>query len=943
MADVTQNLVIVESPAKARTIAKYLGPGYVVKSSVGHIRDLSRGGAKKASSATKAKAAKKSPKKTPQKRLAEKLSVDPYNGWKARYEIVSGKEKVLKELKNYAKKSKVIYLATDLDREGEAIAWHLKEALGGSDHMYKRVMFSEITRQALKKAFDRPTDLNMDRVRAQQTRRFLDRVVGFMVSPLLWAKVARGLSAGRVQSVAVRLIVEREKDIKSFLPEEYWQMDVSFEGKADLRAKVAKHQGAAYRPGSKKESDAHRKALVGAEAVVSKREDKAKPTKPSAPFITSTLQQAASQRLGFTVKKTMVVAQKLYESGLISYMRTDSTHLSDEALEGSRQCIKELYGDSYLPAEAQRYRSKQNAQEAHEAIRPSDFTKTPQSLFGSLEKDQRSLYDLIWKRCVASQMLPAIYDTTSVVLDCGDYQLRLSGRTLRFDGYQRLLPPLTSEANQSKGEEVAAALLASFKEGERSKIEKVFPHQHFTKPPPRFTEGRLVAELEKRGIGRPSTYASIISTIQDRGYVKAEQKKFYALKMGEVVTFKLQESFNDLMDFGFTAKMEQKLDDIASGRLSWQETLDQFFAEFTTDLDRAKEHMPSLAPTSTEISCPNCIAPMLLVTSTQGVFLSCSQRLANKKKAKAKTDSSVTEPSADKESSAQKEPSAHKKTASEEASGGCTKVLGLYSSQDFEDLSTDKAQKKKAKLSAEELQLLELRSRRRCHLCSSVMDSYVVDEKRKLHVCSQNPHCPGTSVEEGVFKLKGYDGPVIICDRCGADMQLKNGRFGKYFACTVCDNTRKLLKNGEVQPPKAEPVHMPELRCVKSKGYFILRDGAAGIFLASSAFPKSKETRKPKVVELVDHREELDPKYRYLADAPQQDPEGYDFLVKFSRINKEHYLASEEPTPEKKAMRSASKTTKWRAYYKKGKWELEKHDWAAKRSSRRKKPRVSSS
>ena len=613
-----KSLVIVESPAKIKTISKILdkvsaesGDEYVVKSSIGHIRDLSKGGTKgaKAKKGTSA-AGKAKVIKTPEERLAEKLSVDPYNNWKAKFDIVSGKEKTLKELKSFARQSDVIYLATDLDREGEAIAWHLREALGGDEQSYRRVIFSEITESALRRAFSEPTELNMDRVRAQQTRRYLDRVVGFMVSPLLWNKVCRGLSAGRVQSVAVRLIVEREKEIKAFLSEEYWQMEVGFKGHADLRAKVTKFSGKAYRPVTLAQSREHERALTGARGCVTEREEKQKSTKPSAPFITSTLQQAGAQRLGFSVKKTMRAAQKLYEAGYITYMRTDSTHLSDEALSKSRDEISRRFGPPYLPSQPQRYRSKGNAQEAHEAIRPSDFSRAPSDLPPSVEKDQKSVYDLIWRRALACQMTPAVYDTISVVIMCGDYQIRKLGRTLRFDGFQRVLPSTTSEADRQKSAQTSA-LLEALGENDSVEIAQCWPQQHFTKPPPRYTEASLVAELEKRGIGRPSTYASIISTIQDRGYVKSEARRFFALKMGEVVTAKLSESFVDLMDYGFTAKMEEKLDDIASGRLGWQETLNGFYGEFKATLDHAQDHMSTLTPTPTEMKCPSCEAPMV--------------------------------------------------------------------------------------------------------------------------------------------------------------------------------------------------------------------------------------------------------------------------------------------------------------------------------------------
>lgn len=873
----SKSLVIVESPAKAKTINKYLGKEFVVKSSVGHIRDLpvSGTGSSTTDPSERAKEAAKTRKLSPEDKAAHKakkarqqlitrMGVDPENGWKARYEILPGKEKVVAELKKLAKSADTIYLATDLDREGEAIAWHLQEAIGGDESRYRRVVFNEITNKAIKEAFAQPGELDMRYVEAQQARRFLDRVVGFMVSPLLWSKVARGLSAGRVQSVAVRLIVEREREIRSFVPEEYWELfaDTTTTGKAALRLQVAKQAGTNFRPSSEAQTKAAEQALREATLVVAGREDKPTSSKPKPPLITSTLQQAASTRLGFGVKKTMMMAQRLYEAGYITYMRTDSTHLSADALSMCRDYILDSFGDKYLPENPIQYSSRDGAQEAHEAIRPTEVKTSPTQLSG-MERDAERLYALIWAHFVACQMPPARYLSSLITVQAGEFELRTKGRIMQFDGYLKVLP--------SKEEDV---ILPDVAKGETLTLEKLDPKQHFTKPAPRYTEASLVKELEKRGIGRPSTYAAIISTIQDRGYVKVENRRFYAQKVGDIVAERLQESFSDLMDYDFTAKMEDSLDKVASGEKDWKALLDDFYEGFSAQLERASsadaEGMRANNPTDTDIPCPQCGRPMQIRTASTGVFLGCSGYALPPKER-------------------------------------CKSTLNLTPGE--EAIRTDSEEE------AEAAENKLLRSRRRCRLCNTSMDSYLIDEKRKLHVCGNNPDCSGYEVEEGTFKIKGYDGPVIQCEKCGSDMQLKTGRFGKYFACTGedCKNTRKLLRNGEAAPPKMDPVPMPELACQKVDDHYVLRDGAAGLFLAASKFPKNRETRAPLVAEILPHKDEIDPKYHYLLEGPVADPDGNPAVIRFSRKAKEHYLLTEVD----------KKPTGWKAFYQNGKWVVE--------------------
>lgn len=887
----SKSLVIVESPAKAKTINKYLGSDYVVKSSVGHIRDLPTSGSgkpvdPKARAAAAAVTRKMAPeakvaykKKKAKQQLVARMGINPEKEWEANYQILPGKEKVVSELQKLAKNADHIYLATDLDREGEAIAWHLKEAIGGDPERYKRVVFNEITKRAITDAFSEPGELDMRYVEAQQARRFLDRVVGFMVSPLLWAKVARGLSAGRVQSVAVRLVVEREREIRAFIPDEYWEVfaDLATAKKEKLRCQVVRQDGKNFRPDNKADTDAALSVLENASYEVLKRDDRPTSSKPKPPLITSTLQQAASTRLGFGVKKTMLMAQRLYEAGYITYMRTDSTHLSSDSVAQCRNFIEKNFGEQYLPENPIRYSSKDGAQEAHEAIRPSDVKMAAEKLMG-MEPDAVRLYSLIWQYFVACQMPPAKYLSSSVTIKAAEFELRVKGRIMQFDGYLRVMP--------SKEEDV---VLPNLEVGNAMKLEKLDPFQNFTKPPARFTEASLVKELEKKGIGRPSTYASIISTIQDRGYVRVESKRFYALKMGDIVAERLQESFGDLMDYDFTAKMEESLDAVASGDTKWKSLLNEFYEGFTDQLAIAESEeggMRTNAPSETDIQCPTCGRNMQIRTASTGVFLGCSG-YALPPKERCKTTINLT--------------------------------------PGDEAIRTDNAEE------AEKQENILLRHKRRCAICNTAMDAYLIDEKRKLHVCGNNPDCAGFEVEQGEFKIKGYDGPVLECDKCGSEMQLKTGRFGKYFGCTSddCKNTRKLLRNGEAAPPKMDPVQMPELQCETVDDHYVLRDGASGLFLAASKFPKNRETRAPYVAEILPHKDEIDPKYEFLFSAPVEDDDGNNTLIRFSRKTKEVYVQSEID----------KKATGWKAFYEGGKWVVTKPDKkaAAKKKSTAKK------
>ena len=879
-----KSLVIVESPAKAKTINRYLGDDFIVKSSVGHIRDLPTGGNRVPSDPKdRAKQAALTRKMSPEDKIVHRekkaksqliksMGIDPDNNWKADYATLPGKEKVVAELKKLAKNADTVYLATDMDREGEAIAWHLTEVIGGDESRYKRVVFNEITKKAIRKAFEAPGELNKDRVDAQQARRFLDRVVGFMVSPLLWEKVGRGLSAGRVQSVALKLVVEREREIRAFVPEEYWTVQADLEGSASsdvdqddvkIRFDVKRHQGKAFRPTSKVEADTSLSALREADYAVSKREDKPTKSKPSAPFITSTLQQAASTRLGFGVKKTMMMAQRLYEGGYITYMRTDSANLSEDAVIACRDYIELRHGAKYLPDVAITYSSKSGAQDAHEAIRPSNVDIAPGSL-SEMDVDAQRLYQLIWQQFVACQMTNAEFTSTTITVGAGDYELTVKGRVTRFDGHLAVMP-----ANRKGDDDIE---LPDLQKGDPMKMLALIPQQHFTKPTARFSEAALVRELEKRGVGRPSTYASIISTIQDRGYVRIENKRIFAEKIGDIVADRLSESFTDLMDYGFTASMEEQLDQVAEGKLKWKSLLNRFYKDFSAKVLTAKDSeggMRPNKPSETEIECKQCDRPMMIRTAGTGVFMSCSGYALPPKER-------------------------------------CKHTVNLTAGDEAVNIEED-----------DEAESKSLLHKHRCKLCNTSMDSYLIDETRKLHVCGNNPDCVGHEIEIGQYVIKGYEGPVLDCDKCSSEMQLKTGRFGKYFGCTgensegePCKNTRKLLRSGQAAPPKADPIAMPELRCIKVDDHYILRDGASGIFLAASQFPRHRETRAPTVNELLPYKERIDEKYQFLLIAPSADPEGNESVVRYSRKTKEQYVRSE----------SDGKPTGWSAFYVNGKW-----------------------
>lgn len=601
MAD---SLVIVESPSKAKTIGKYLGSKFIVKASMGHVRDLPK----------------------------SQIGVEVENDFNPKYITIRGKGSVLKELKDARKKVKKVYLAADPDREGEAIAWHLAHALELDDTEDCRVVFNEITKQAVKDAFKTPRKINMDLVNAQQARRILDRLVGYKISPLLWKKVKKGLSAGRVQSVAVKIILDRENEINDFIPEEYWSITAKLTADGSpFEAKFHQLNGVKTELGSEAEVQAVLKQIEGAPFTVKEVKEKERSRNPSAPFTTSSLQQEAARKLNFRASKTMSVAQQLYEGvdlgkegtvGLITYMRTDSTRIAASAQEEAKDYIISKYGDAFVPETPRNYAKKAaNAQDAHEAIRPTSILRDPDSIKSFMSRDQFRLYKLVWERFVASQMSSAILDTLSVDIAVGDATFRAAGSKVRFQGFMKVYV----EGNDD-GTTEEDRLLPPLKSGDVLEKQEIEPKQHFTQPPPRYTEARLVRTLEELGIGRPSTYAPTLETIQKRGYVAIEEKKFMPTELGELVIEQMEEFFPEILDVEFTANMEGDLDHVEEGTEDWVKVLAEFYESFEKRLEFAEEEMKEIEiedEVSDEI-CEKCGKPMVYKLGRFGKFLACS-------------------------------------------------------------------------------------------------------------------------------------------------------------------------------------------------------------------------------------------------------------------------------------------------------------------------------
>ncbi|MCC6405669.1 MAG: type I DNA topoisomerase, partial [Planctomycetes bacterium] len=764
-----KSLVIVESPAKAKTINKYLGKSFVVRASMGHIRDLPKG----------------------------KFGIDMEHGFEPQYTAIRGKAKVIAELKRIAGAAKAVYLAPDMDREGEAIAWHLREALELDESKTFRVVFNEITKNAILEAFEKPGKLDMDKVDAQQARRVLDRIMGYKLSPLLWKKVAKGLSAGRVQSVAVRLIVEREREIRAFVKEEYWRVTAYFTIDGQTFQAELKRIGETRIDKNLDQKTAQElvQKIGGSPLALSELEDKPKSRPPTPPFTTSQLQQKAATMLRYSAKKTMMVAQRLYEGveipgegsvGLITYMRTDSTRVSDDALKDVRSLIGSEFGAAYLPDKPNVFRTKsKGAQEAHEAIRPTDVKRTPAALQGALTEEQYKLYKLIWDKFVSSQMKPGLATITTAAFTFGDARFVAQGEVEVFDGCTRVfgaaaVRPPTAKEGEEGGEHGHQALPKSLKVGEQYTPKKIDPTQHWTQPPPRYSEATLVKELEKKGIGRPSTYAAIISTIQDRGYVLSEQRKFSATELGEIVIDLLVAHFGDVINTDFTASMELKLDEVEGGRRIWRDVVKNFNDVFMSDLGKAEDAMKNWKrePTLSDKLCDKCGAPMAVLFNKRGKFLGCS------KYPECKNTMGVDGPRP-----------AREVVETDKVCQKCGKPMVIRTGSRGRFIACTGYPKCKNTASVDDKgEVIKPKETGiACDKCSSPM---VVKSSRRgpFLACSAYPKCRNAKpLPDELREAPKETG--IVCDKCGKPMVEKMSRWGKPFiACTgypECKNTKK--------------------------------------------------------------------------------------------------------------------------------------------------------
>ena len=853
-------LVIVESPAKAKTINKYLGKNFIVKASLGHIKDL--------------------PKRD--------LAVDVENGFKPKYEVIEGKKKLIQELKDAAKKVDLIYLAADPDREGEAICWHLQEELKSKKTIeeggpkFFRVMFNEITKKSIEKAFENPAMVNINLVDAQQARRVLDRLVGYKISPLLWDKVRRGLSAGRVQTVAVRVIVDREREIRAFIKEEYWTLDVNLAAKKTpyFDARLWRKGEATAEIANQAEADALIADLEGTTFSVRSVGTKEKKRNAVAPFITSTLQQDASRKLRFSVKRTMMLAQQLYEGvdigeegsvGLITYMRTDSTRVSDDAVTELREFIGTKYGPQYLPEKPNVYKSKKDAQDAHEAIRPSSALRTPEDMAKYLAEDQLKLYKLIWMRFVASQMNPALMDQTTIdTIATGrsamEYTFRATGSVMKFDGFLAVY----EEGKDQKDEEddELKHKLPAVTEGEELKLRELKPEQHFTEPPPRYTEATLVKKLEADGVGRPSTYASILSTIQEREYVTKEGGKFKPTELGMVVTDLLLESFNDIFDVRYTARMEQELDEIEEGTLDWREAMGEFYERFTKDLENAETNMTNIKRLEkpTDLTCEKCGKPLVVKWGQHGSFLACS----------GYPDFSPRSTEGDLEN-LEKEIALRRERTRKDIETRRGKMRARYEA-DLEKLEKriiegglrdGEAAERRRKINVRHIDDLEkLQSRiteRRINDRGGIegrlatilarypqmKEFYEIDLqdapegvalswRRKENLCTYTRELTVDLPDIDSAGL-GEQGDEEYCQNCGRPMVLKKGRFGTFYACSGYPDCKTTKQIGGTQ--KKQDVVLDE-KCPQCGNNMVQKYGRFGEFTACSNYPGCKYVKQ---------------------------------------------------------------------------------------------------
>jgi len=765
------SLIIVESPAKVRTIGKYLGNDYEVRASVGHVKDLPK----------------------------NKLGIDPEKGFEPTYEVMDTKKKVIAELKKATSRADQILLATDPDREGEAIAWHIADEIGKKKTV-RRVLFNDLTKETILDALAHPRDLDFNLYEAQQTRRILDRLVGYQISPLLWDKVKRGLSAGRVQSVAVRIICDREAEIAKFIPEEYWNITALLEGvnPPPFEAKLLKIDGKKAKVGDGVRSAEIVASLKEALFTVASVEKKEVKRQPPAPFTTSKLQQEASRWLHFSAKKTMMNAQKLYEGielgkegsvGLITYMRTDSVRIAAEALGEVREYIRSHYDAAYLPPKARVFKVSGTAQDAHEAIRPTSVARSPQEIKPFLTPDQFRLYQLIWNRFLASQMNPAVLDQTTVEIAAANCLLRAQGSVMRFPGFTAVY----TEGKEENGDENGfGKLLPSVREGEVLKLLSLTPEQKFTQPPPRFSEASLVRELEENGIGRPSTYATIISTIQDREYVRLDKGKFIPTDLGILVTELLVKNFPRILDVAFTASLETDLDRIEAGKIKRLDTLNGFYLLFTEELKKAKTTMRNVKreETPTDLVCEKCGKPMVIKWGKNGRFLACTNY------------------------------------------PDCKNTMNF-------------TQGDKGEIQPEEKQTTDIP----CPLCGKPMSARQ-GRFGKFLGCTGYPECKHT-INVGpdgapvVAPPTGKEGDAV-CEKCGKPMAVKRGRFGTFLGCTgypECKNIVKTPRGAQPGAPAA-PVELSDVLCEKCGKPMAVKKGRYGQFLGCTGYPECKTIMK---------------------------------------------------------------------------------------------------
>ncbi len=854
-----RDLVIVESPKKAKSINKFLGSGFIVKASMGHVRDL--------------------PKR--------KIGVDVANGFEPTYEIMPGKKETVDDLRKEANRARMVYMATDPDREGEAIAWHLQAALGVPDERVRRVKFYEITEKAVKEAFNHASDIDIDKVNAQQARRFLDRFVGYELSPLLWKKVTRNLSAGRVQSVAVRLIAEREKEVAAFVSEEYWKVTATLALTSDVAKQVVlalskqkshaeeveatdddeivearpkyelpesafdtlltEWQGKSAKIANEEQAKLILETLTASQWSVGSVEQEDRLDRPDAPFKTSTLQQQAAIRLRWSGKKTMKIAQELYEGidiggdgpvGLITYMRTDSLRVSDDAVKGVREHINTKYGPRYVPEKANRFAAGKMAQEAHEAIRPTELQYDPEKVKSNLSVDQYKLYALVYKRFVASQMTPAMFAVTNVKIQAGPGVFSTQGKILKFDGYRKVLAPASRQED---------SLLPDLKVSQSLFPARVNPTQHHTQPPPRFSEATLIKALEKESIGRPSTYAPIIQTIQARGYVEQKERRFHGTPLGMVVTDLLVEHFPKIMDVQFTAKMEGELDQIAEHKAQMQTVLEEFYTPFHEALKIAEKQMQRAALPS-DVKCPDCGSPMQVKFSSKGQFLGCSkypeckatQPLSGERQKAEPTDFSCAKCS---------KPLLKR----ENKRGEYLACSGYPACKEIYNIGAD-GQPVPAYTETEH----------KCNKCNKPM-ILRTSARGPFFGCSGYPKCRNLlPADENGQPIR----PVTVdvpCPKCSGAMNVKQGKRGSFLGCSnypKCRGTAQiseemLAANPSLAAPAPVAKKGPDLKtvqveeaCPECNSTMTVRAGRRGFFLGCSKYPKCKGTKEPGTITL---------------------------------------------------------------------------------------------